>query len=100
VLHENDIIHRDIKLENILMGHDFEDIRLTDFGWAIVHETSRPLRENGGTFKYMPPEIILRRSYDNKVDSWALGFVLYELLSYSMPFEQEDPAEYRQAIVQ
>lgn len=98
-LHRNGIIHRDIKLENILLGQVYQDVRLCDFGWATVYDKKNPPTDQCGTFKFTPPEILLRKPYDFKVDSWALGFVLYEILGCGLPFRYEHPAQYRQAIL-
>ena len=84
-LHENKIIHRDIKPENILL---FEDniIKLCDFGWAKQIFKKLPPDSFFGTVEYMSPEIINHKSYDENIDLWTLGILLYELMHSFSPF--------------
>ncbi|KAI1744001.1 kinase-like domain-containing protein [Xylaria scruposa] len=88
-LHRKHIIHRDIKPENILVGIHGE-IKMSDFGLS-VHAPSGRRVTKCGTFDYMPPEMVHRRkldrSYDEKVDLWALGVLIYEFLVGQPPFE-------------
>lgn len=79
-LHENSVVHRDIKLENVLWDSSGA-IKLCDFGLATVLTTERPLGlRNCGTMGYRAPEIILARPYDTKVDIWSLGVMLMTLM--------------------
>ena len=64
----------------------------------MCYDSAEPPRELCGTFKITPPEIMNKQSYDFKIDSWALGFVLFELLSNEMPFIYEDKVQYLQSI--
>jgi aurora kinase len=88
-IHRKHIIHRDIKPENILLGLHGE-IKLSDFGWS-VHAPGNRRTTYCGTLDYLPPEMIVPRtpgkSYDDKVDLWALGVLAYELLVGEAPFE-------------
>lgn len=88
-LHRKHIIHRDIKPENILVGVHGE-IKLSDFGWS-VHAPSNRRTTYCGTLDYLPPEMISSKnpdnSYDDKVDIWALGVLMYEFLTGEAPFE-------------
>lgn len=83
-LHINNLAHRDIKPENLLLD-DNNNIKLSDFGWCDYYNNRR-FNEKCGTLEYMAPEIINDLSYDEKVDSWALGVLLYELLHGKSPF--------------
>merc|ERR1719408_274013 len=86
--HSKHIIHRDIKPENILIGLK-DTLKIADFGWAVHAPSSR--RETFcGTLDYLPPELLGRRRYDNTVDVWGLGVLLYEFLIGKPPFEATD----------
>ncbi|GMM37645.1 aurora kinase [Saccharomycopsis crataegensis] len=87
-LHKKHIIHRDIKPENILLGFD-NIIKISDFGWS-VHAPSSKRTTMCGTLDYLPPEMVeSKEHYDEKIDVWALGILMYELLVGSPPFEEE-----------
>jgi serine/threonine protein kinase len=85
--HLQGIVHLDIKPENILLERDRATVHITDFGMAI-HDSERWSRDSGGTLLYMAPEQIERRSeqYDGRTDIWAIGVVMYELLTGRRPF--------------
>ena len=83
-LHENNLIHRDIKPENILIN-DNNEVKLCDFGCCV--ESAIGNRTTFcGTYEYMAPEIIKESSYNNSVDVWSLGILLYELSHGYTPF--------------
>lgn len=88
-LHRKHIIHRDIKPENILVGI-YGEIKISDFGWS-VHAPGNRRTTYCGTLDYLPPEMVrsdtLNNSYDEKVDLWSLGVLLYEFLVGEAPFE-------------
>ena len=86
-LQENNVIHRDIKLENIIITEKLPNIRLklTDFSWAIV-SNKRNLTCICGTPEYLPPEIVLKKQYGNEVDIWSIGIIAYELMFRETPF--------------
>jgi serine/threonine protein kinase len=88
--HSKHIIHRDIKSENILISLN-GDLKLADFGVSVHTPKSR--RETYcGTPEYMAPEILAHKPYDNKVDVWAIGVLLFELLAGWSPFQDENNA--------
>lgn len=83
--HTKHIIHRDIKPENILIGTR-DTLKIADFGWAVHAPTSR--RETFcGTLDYLPPEMVHNKRYNNRVDVWGLGVLLYEFMVGKPPFE-------------
>ncbi len=86
--HDQKIIHRDIKPENILIGSNNE-ILLSDFGIAVIGESSRDQRKNkydvAGSIAYMAPEQIQGHPHRNS-DQYALGVIVYEWLCGTRPF--------------
>lgn len=83
--HSKKVIHRDIKPENILIGYNGV-LKIADFGWSVHAPSSR--RETlCGTMDYLPPEMVESSVYDEKVDLWALGVLIYEFLVGKPPFE-------------
>ena len=102
-MHQNSIVHRDLKLENILLCcRDNEDIpslvKVTDFGLSKMVNQETFLKTVCGTKLYVAPEIIRanvdefqsegNEKYNLKVDMWSLGVILYIILTGSSPFDQ------------
>ena len=95
-LHSNNIIHRDLKLENILISDiekidDLElfDIKIIDFGTAKIYDKSHKKQKAiVGSSYYIAPEV-LKRNYDEKCDMWSCGVILYMLLVGHAPFDGE-----------
>jgi eukaryotic-like serine/threonine-protein kinase len=96
VAHERGIVHRDLKPDNLLLLHTDEEsdfIKVLDFGIAKVpaepHEGGRPITQVGmvyGTPEYMAPEQALGQDVDARADLYALGVVMYELLTGRRPY--------------
>ncbi|KAL5519789.1 hypothetical protein ACEPAG_1449 [Sanghuangporus baumii] len=85
-LHSKHVIHRDIKPENLLLGINGE-LKIGDFGWS-VHAPGNRRRTLCGTLDYLPPEMVLGKEHNEKVDYWALGVLTYEFLCGAPPFEE------------
>ncbi|MDI7741614.1 Stk1 family PASTA domain-containing Ser/Thr kinase [Lysinibacillus fusiformis] len=88
--HENQIIHRDIKPQNILVDHE-GDVKVTDFGIATSLTATSYTKTNSviGTVHYLSPEQARGGTATNQSDIYALGIVLYELLTGELPFSGE-----------
>lgn len=85
--HRLDVAHRDLKLENVLMD-DADNIRIIDFGFATCYPPDKKVKLFCGTPSYMAPEIVSRKEYKGQpADIWALGVLLFALLTGSFPFK-------------
>ena len=82
------IIHRDIKPENLLVG-DNGQLKLTDFGGSNYLENSKVRYTTCGTQIYHSPEMLLKKGYDTRVDIWAVGVLIFELMVGRPPFRQD-----------
>jgi len=99
-LHKRGIVHRDLKLENLLIKKPGSlDIKLADFGLSKVY-TGDPLQTACGTPYYVAPEILQGDGYDHKIDTWAAGVLLYVLLSGRLPFSGDSDVELFRAILE
>ncbi|XP_072306881.1 serine/threonine-protein kinase Sgk3 [Eucyclogobius newberryi] len=92
-LHSVNIVYRDLKPENILLDHEGH-IVLTDFGLCKegISQTDKTTTFCG-TPEYLAPEVLRKQAYDNTVDWWCLGSVLYEMLYGLPPFYSRDTHE-------
>ena len=100
-LHSLDIVHRDLKPENILLKSktSFKDVLIADFGYAAIMNEDELMQDLLGTLHYVAPEILLKKPYGKSVDIWALGVILFIMLTGSFPFRHENHAELFRSIV-
>ena len=84
-LHSNNIIHRDIKPQNILISAG-GIIKVCDFGFARAIDNKTMITSIKGTPLYMAPELLKEYPYNKKADLWSLGVILYELFVGQPPF--------------
>jgi serine/threonine protein kinase len=113
-VHDEGVVHRDIKLENILLNHCDDDIVLTDFGFSKRIGTQRCLNSCCGSPNYMSPEMLRaprtqsgslslpskHGSYGREVDLWSVGVVMYVLLVGQYPFYHERRSQWHKQILE
>ncbi|XP_023323849.1 serine/threonine-protein kinase PLK1 isoform X1 [Eurytemora carolleeae] len=88
-LHENKIIHRDLKLGNVFLNDDLE-IKIGDFGLATKVDFEGERKKTlCGTPNYIAPEVLSKKGHSYEVDVWSLGCILYTLLVGKPPFETQ-----------
>ncbi|XP_015784003.1 serine/threonine-protein kinase D2-like [Tetranychus urticae] len=90
-LHSRNIVHCDLKPENVLLSSDDEypHVKLCDFGFARIIGEKTFLRTIVGTPAYLAPEVLRNKSYNRSLDMWSLGVIIYVSLSGTFPFSEE-----------
>ena len=100
-LHDNKILHRDIKLENIMISQKEKDnetgeelfwAKIIDFGTAKIFEKNKKEKDVVGSSYYIAPEV-LQQNYNEKCDTWSVGVILYMMLVGRAPFDGKDDEE-------
>nr|XP_031862170.1 uncharacterized protein CI109_002584 [Kwoniella shandongensis]KAA5529242.1 hypothetical protein CI109_002584 [Kwoniella shandongensis] len=103
--HSKGVTHRDLKPENILLTKETPDtprmIKIADFGLAKMVHAGTMLVSMVGTPQYLAPEVVMqtkqKQGYENVVDSWSVGIIVYSMLTKALPFDEdaELPVEQR-----
>ena len=105
-LHENNILHRDMKPENILISKIEKDIysneeyfwiKIIDFGTAKIFENNKKLKTIVGSAYYIAPEV-LNKDYNEKCDTWSVGIILYMFIVGKAPFTGKTEEEIMESI--
>ena len=99
-IHNHNIVHRDIKLDNILIDLD-NNIKICDFGVSKIIKKGDIMVDQCGTPAYIAPEILKNKGYEGfGVDIWSAGVVLYAMLSGNVPFKGGDLKELHKLIIE
>jgi len=98
-LHDRGIVHRDLKLENLLLKKKNSlEIKLADFGLSKLY-SGQALQTACGTPFYVAPDVLLGTGYGPAVDMWSVGVLIYVLLSGRLPFAADSDAELFRLII-
>lgn len=99
-LHDRKVLHRDIKAQNVFLMKTGQ-VKLGDFGIAKVLQNTMALAMSQiGTPYYLSPEICNNRKYNSKTDIWSLGCMLYEMCTFTHPFDAKDVKSLMKRIIQ
>ena len=93
-MRSKNVIHRDLKPQNLLLSHDGPDavLKIADFGFA--RSLTQGMAETlCGSPLYMAPEILRYQKYDAKADLWSVGTILYEMVTGRPPFGGNNPLQ-------
>ena len=107
-IHNRNIVHRDIKPENIMIDKQSDTVKIIDFGTSVDKDKNR-VSGLIGSILYMAPEVISKstnlklsiksKCYDEQVDSWSVGAILYLVCCGKPPFYSADDVELAKMIV-
>ena len=94
-LHSRSIIHRDLKSANILLEKGSERVVVADFGLAryCAGASAMEMTAETGSYRWMAPEVIRHEPYHKPCDVYSFAIVVWELLTYTMPFADQSPVE-------
>lgn len=99
-IHEAGILHRDFKLDNILLDSNYSIIKICDFGVSKIIREGELILDQCGTPAYLAPEIIKNEGYEGfYVDVWSLGIVLYTMVCGKIPFKATSVKELHKVIL-
>ncbi|KAG9449376.1 hypothetical protein H6P81_009341 [Aristolochia fimbriata] len=97
-VHGLSFIHRDLKSDNLLIASD-KSIKIADFGVARIEVQTEGMTPETGTYRWMAPEMIQHRPYNQKVDVYSFGIVLWELITGMLPFQNMTAVQAAFAVV-
>ncbi|XP_050438733.1 serine/threonine-protein kinase D1 isoform X2 [Adelges cooleyi] len=92
-LHSKNIVHCDLKPENVLLSSnsdDFPQVKLCDFGFARIIGEKSFRRSVVGTPAYLAPEVLRNKGYNRSLDMWSVGVIVYVSLSGTFPFNEDE----------
>lgn len=94
-IHDFGIVHRDLKLENIMMSDVTNNAKpkLVDFGLARIISPNETANEPFGTLGYVAPEVLKKKPYSFSCDVWSIGCIMHALLTGSLPFDHGSQRE-------
>lgn len=98
-IHGRNVVYRDLKPENIIIDHDGY-VKLTDFGLSKVLTKSEKMKSICGTPEYLAPEMLTKGGYGQSCDWWALGCVIYEMVTGMPPFFSNSRKDLFESILQ
>ena len=100
---EKGIVHRDLKPENFMIKINMfnkPQIKLIDFGFATyIPKNGEKIKEYLGTREYAAPEILEEAGYREKVDEWAIGVIMYNMLTGYEPFKGNTPSQIKDSVL-
>ncbi|KAL8140650.1 LOW QUALITY PROTEIN: hypothetical protein V2J09_006671 [Rumex salicifolius] len=101
ILRENNLIHRDLKPQNLLVSSNDENsvLKIADFGFARSLQPRGLAETMCGSPLYMAPEIMQLQKYDAKADLWSVGAILFQLVTGATPFTGSNPIQLLQNII-
>lgn len=99
-LHQNNIVHRDVKPGNFLFSRDGKQVKIVDFGLSKSNASwrTRWMKESGGTRLYMSPEQLRKKNLDHRSDIFSFGITMYELFTGRHPCGGADMREIQKQI--
>lgn len=97
-IHKNCIVHRDLKIENILLD-EFDNIKIIDFGLSNFYDNKSTLNTFCGSLYFAAPELLLGQRYSGpEIDVWSLGVIIFVLLNGTVPFDDKDVEKLQEKI--
>lgn len=101
-LHSFGIVHRDLKLENVMMSdmNDGAIPKIVDFGLSKIIGPNEKANEPFGTVGYVAPEVLKQNPYSFSCDVWSIGCIFYALISGSLPFDSSSEKETKRMTVE